>query len=150
MINYQQHARILELHGIGCSDLRIAREVGVSRDSVRKYRVLPLPAHKDDWLRNFSPIQQCHYSYILGLYLGDGCIDKTARTYRIRFFFHDTDDRGTVERLKISLRVIFPDNAISVTRKTYARCVVVSLYSNKIPNLFPQHGIGKKNSRDVS
>lgn len=27
---------------------------------------------------------------------------------------------------------------------------MVSLYSNKIPNLFPQHGIGKKNSRDVS
>ena len=51
------------------------------------------------------------YSYILGLYLGDGYINKTARTYRLRIAL-DKKYSQLNSFAKMNLQTLFPSNKI--------------------------------------
>jgi hypothetical protein len=84
------------------------------------------------------------YSYLLGLYLGDGYINSTPRTYRLRYSL-DKKYNKLNEYVIQQLKILFPFNKVS----TYVdnNTVVVSLYNNQLVTLFPQHGTGKKHNR---
>jgi hypothetical protein len=70
-----------------------------------------------------------------------------ARTFRLRLFQdarYPLIARGWAE----DLRVLFPRNRVHVGSAGTGRgCTVVSVYSNLLPALFPQHGPGKKHER---
>ena len=86
------------------------------------------------------------YSYLLGQYLGDGYINKTTRTYRLRIF-NDIKNVSLNEFIIRKLSDAFPKNKVNSYKLN--NVIVTYVYSNKIPNLFPQHGKGLKNSRNV-
>jgi len=94
--------------------------------------------------------QKPHYAYVLGLYLGDGCIYTHPRTYRLRIFLNSIKDKEVIDVATKSLRILFPKNKISNYKQLKADCVEVSVYNKHLVEYFPQHGKGIKSGRDVS
>lgn len=134
---------------------QISREIGVPRSTVR------------DWLARFEKSGAAYkkqkidsgditnyisknignfYAYILGMYLGDGHIDKFPRTYRLRIF-QDSSYLKIIENCVEFLGKIFPNNKISVSNWYGENCKVITLYSKDLVIIFPQYGSGKKHSR---
>jgi len=92
-------------------------------------------------------IDKKSYSYILGLYLGDGYINKMKRTYRLRIFLDSRQDL-VIKECEENLKKLFPDNKIAILKTIY-NSVIISVYSNFIPIIFPQHGLNKKHERNI-
>lgn len=88
------------------------------------------------------------YNYILGLYLGDGCISKHAKTFCLRIALDEKYPKiisKTIEQLIL----LFPLNKVN-TKSNGLNCREVYVYNSFLSTIFPQHGIGKKHDRDVS
>jgi hypothetical protein len=92
-------------------------------------------------------LNETAYAYLLGLYLGDGCLA-----------WHRRD----VYHLRISLDAKYPNiiaecaramATVSGRRVGYAHpkgCIVVNAYWKHWPCLFPQHGPGRKHEREIA
>jgi hypothetical protein len=88
------------------------------------------------------------YAYVLGLYLGDGCVSQQGRSYRLRIFL-DAAYPGIVAECRGALQVLRPENRVWVGRSKSCRCDVVSVFSNHWPCLLPQMGPGRKHDRPI-
>src|SRR3954468_6507815 len=87
-----ERAEILALVERGINDCEIARRTGLPRTTVRDIR-RPRPGHEPRggvcprcWWRRAPPMQfsDGDYAELLAVYLGDGSIVRTPRTYRLR------------------------------------------------------------------
>jgi hypothetical protein len=136
-------ANVLELDDAGLSRSAIARAAGIPRSTVR------------DWLAGRTPgarrgegtaLPHAPYAYLLGLYLGDGFIAREPRSWCLRIFF-DARYPGIIGEGVRAIRAVRPDNRVLVARRAPTRCVVVQCSSTRWPELFPQHGPGRKHER---
>lgn len=97
----------------------------------------------------FSILTEHAYAYLLGLYLGDGCISRGKRgVYRLRVFL----DRGyplIVEECVAAMSLVMPASKASVYPRRDEHMNVVSSWSKHWPCLFPQHGPGLKHHRAI-
>lgn len=99
---------------------------------------------------DFSALPRDSYAYLLGLYLGDGCISAAPRSvWRLRITL-DAAYPTVIDEGLTALRSVFPSNSASAQQRRKGRCVDLSLWSKHLPCLFPQHGPGRKHERDVS
>jgi hypothetical protein len=95
-------------------------------------------------------VDDAAYTYILGIYLGDGHIAHMRRgVYRLSVGM-DSVYIEVVEEVTRRLREVLPQNRVSLRRPKGCRAVYVQIYSKLLPELFPQHGPGPKHMRDVS
>jgi len=86
------------------------------------------------------------YVYLLGLYLGDGCISRHRReVYRLRIVL-DVKYPLIVDECAEAMRTTMPQNRVGRTLKP-SNCFEVWSYSRAWPCLFPQHGPGPKHQR---
>ena len=92
-------------------------------------------------------IKPQYYVSCLGMYFGDGCISKCPRTYHLRIF-QDAQYTNLVEKQVFLLEKLLPSNKVSF--HTRVNCTTISVYSNKLPHLFPQHGPGPKHLRNLA
>lgn len=96
------------------------------------------------------PEPRADYAYLLGLYLGDGCIsvggDRGKGVWRLRIICADAWP-GLVQECVRAMQAVHRANAVTVQQKT--GCQEVSSYSRHWPCLFPQHGQGKKHLRPL-
>jgi hypothetical protein len=101
-----------------------------------------------DWLLDRPAEVHQAYTYLLGLYLGDGNISKPTahRVYRLRVAL-DQKYPGIIQSCVEALEILLPDNQVGVVPAT--GCVTVSCYYNHWPALFPQHGAGPKHLREI-
>lgn len=83
----------------------------------------------------------------LGLYLGDGCISRHGRVWRLRVAL-DSRYPKIVERCRRAIDSLMPEQKAAVLRRS-DHCAEVSLCSKHWPCLFPQHGPGKKHHRPI-
>jgi len=90
--------------------------------------------------------QHAAYSYLLGMYLGDGYIGRTPRTYRLEVSLHKRQAR-VIERVARAISVLRPGHPVGLRRR--GPVTVVNAYSNAWPVLFPQHGAGRKHQRPI-
>jgi hypothetical protein len=88
------------------------------------------------------------YAYLLGLYLGDGCLGTYPRTMALELSLDGPypniigEARAAVERTAPLLRV-------SVFSIPGSRCVLVKSYWKGWIEVFPQHGPGRKHRRPI-
>ena len=138
----------------GENDCSISRRLGIPRPTVRDWRVR---AQKRSRLNaafacgtahEFLRLPPSPYAYLLGLYLGDGCISRDRRTWRLRIVL-DSKYPAVIERCRLAIDALMPDQAAAV-QVLPKNCVEVGLYSKHWPCLFPQHGPGKKHSRRIA
>jgi hypothetical protein len=87
------------------------------------------------------------YVYLLGLYLGDGCISRLARTFFIRIS-QDTRYPGLIAACSDAVEVVSRHRA-GIVRKRDENCVDVYGCWNHWPCAFPQHGRGPKHLRPI-
>lgn len=89
------------------------------------------------------------YAYLLGLYLGDGTLAKQARCWSLRIY-QDRKYPGIIDEARAAMAVVNPSGGAGVYRRRDAPgFVVICGYSTKWPELFPQHGPGKKHLRPI-
>ncbi|MGW4346377.1 transcriptional regulator [Streptomyces sp. NPDC004690] len=154
MYDLSTRKRALALVAQGRSLNSVSKQTGLSRAAIRSWqtRIEPLgwdrarpcvrcrdtPGH---------PEQPAAYAYLLGLYLGDGCISYLHRgVYFLRIACADAWP-GLIDACAEAMRTIRPDN--KVFRVQRQGCQNVTCYSKHWPCLFPQHGPGKKHERRI-
>jgi hypothetical protein len=81
--------------------------------------------------------------------LGDGCISRHPRTYRLRYAL-DAKYPGIVDRCARTLEVLRPDQTAGRRKRPDCRCIDVWMYSTHWPCYFPQHAPGKKHERSLT
>jgi hypothetical protein len=155
MYNRDVRRRALALIKSGQSLLSVSRSTGISRAALRDWRDHPekdgtralCPRCADSpWL----PEPRRDYAYLLGLYLGDGCIsvsgDPAKGVWALRIACADAWP-GLVAECKRAMAAVRPGNKVG-TRQCDG-CTVVIASSRHWPCLFPQHGPGKKHKRKI-
>ncbi|MFJ2816987.1 helix-turn-helix domain-containing protein [Streptomyces sp. NPDC087294] len=88
------------------------------------------------------------YSYLLGLYLGDGYIvqNRAMRSPSLQVTCADAHP-GLMDECEKAMRSVFTGNSVCRVRRK--GCRDVKLYSMHLWCLFPQHGPGRKHERTI-
>lgn len=149
MYDISTRKRALALVAQGRSMNSVSRETGISRAAIRswQHRLEPLPrmATPDPG----PPADDCAYAYLLGLYLGDGCISAHPRGtgFYLRIACADAWP-GLLRQCREAITKVRPGIGVYTLKKQgYA---MVTSYSRHWPSLFPQHGPGKKHERAIT
>ncbi|NJQ02206.1 helix-turn-helix domain-containing protein [Streptomyces zingiberis] len=87
------------------------------------------------------------YSYLLGLYLGDGHIISREKQHHLSIFCTATWT-GLIQEAETAMRKVMTRPRIS--HRERRGCVEVKSFSRHWPCLFPQHGPGKKMDRLIA
>jgi Helix-turn-helix domain of resolvase len=145
--------RTLALEGLNIS--QIAREVGVARATVRDWlrpqsTRLAMPTCPDcgHEPHEFDQLPGREYSYLLGVYLGDGTLSWFGRCFGLRVFM-DSRYPGIIGEVAESMRAVMPRNRASIYPHAHHNFVTISSYSKAWGCLFPQHGPGPKHKRKI-
>lgn len=139
------------LHKQGLSNRKIAQQLSVHHTTIAYW----LKKNFQVTTKSITVIDKNNtniYSYILGLYLGDGYINKMKRTYKLRIFL-DAKYPNIITECINNLQTLFPNNKIHTVNNYHNNnlsYVSIGVYSNQLPNLFPQHGTGKKHQRKIT
>lgn len=153
--------RVFQLAEQGLSKAEIARQVGVARATVRDWlnageaTVLSRPMRvprprREPCLGHCTYSQRLDeraYAYLLGQYLGDGCISQIGTGFRLRVFCCDAYP-GIAAETADSMRLVAPGTKVRFTPKV--GCTEVYVTWPHWTCLFPQHGKGVKHSRTIS
>jgi len=139
----------------GFSLRSISRSTGVSRSTLRDWREHPEKALNRATCPRCAdspclPEPHADYAYLLGLYLGDGCISRAGardkEVWKLRIACADAWP-GLIRECERAMRSIRPGNSVSIQEKP--GCAEVSSCSKHWPCLFPQHGPGRKHLRTI-
>jgi hypothetical protein len=158
---------VLELRERGLHATEIARRTGIPRGTVRDWLAGRLPRRSGVGTgtascsgcggveHDFAALP-ASYVYLLGLYLGDGCISPhRRRVYKLRIVL-DLAYPGIVASCERAIREVNPGRRVLrigrrsnyVERPEFSNVEVYS-YSKAWPCLFPQHGPGRKHRRTI-
>ncbi|MFJ4436499.1 helix-turn-helix domain-containing protein [Streptomyces sp. NPDC088923] len=152
MYKHSVRAQALRLLERGHSLNSVSKQTGISRSAIRGWR------DRIDPVRAVATCCRCQdlptappdpaaYCYLLGLYLGDGCLSRSTKgVYTLRIACADAWP-GLQDACETALRTVLPHN--SVWRTQCPGCVAVSGSSKHWSCLFPQHGAGKKHERAI-
>ncbi|GHB14516.1 hypothetical protein GCM10010392_48300 [Streptomyces clavifer] len=136
----------------GFSQNAVSRRTGISRAAIRSWRVRTEPLDRSAACPRcgdtpLAPQDPVAYSYLLGLYLGDGCISADRRgVYCLRIACADAWP-GLIDACAAAVLKVRPTN--KVCRVSRPGCQYVTCSSKHWPCFFPQHGPGKKHDREI-
>ncbi|CAL9415939.1 helix-turn-helix domain containing protein [Streptomyces sp. A108] len=155
MYDVSTRKRALALVAQGRSLNSVSRETGVSRAAIRSWqtRIEPLPRVRKTSCslcgpKTETPENEAAYAYLLGLYLGDGCISPGMRSgYFLRIACADAWP-GLTDECVAAVKAINPSGKASRVQAVGYTSVVG--YNSHWPCLFPQHGPGKKHERRIA
>lgn len=91
------------------------------------------------------------YSYLLGIYLGDGYINLVSAQYQVYQLRIEQHSKyvGLVQEHVSALAVLFPTNIVTAFPWRNRNSTTISVTSKNIPAMFPQFGPGKKHTRVI-
>jgi hypothetical protein len=156
MYNRTVRRQALALIQTGHSLQSISRSTGINRSTLRAWRDDP-----DKAIRKQAVCPRCDgipslpaptadYAYLLGLYLGDGCISRAGASeknvWALRIMCADAWP-GLIEECKQAMRAVRPDNKVWTVQRV--GCTEVGSASKHWPCLFPQHAPGRKHERTI-
>lgn len=141
--------RVLRLATGGMADRAISELTGIPRTTVRDWRRTRSPAERN---RPCAPdplkLPPEEYAYLLGIYLGDGCLTAYPRgVWKLRIFC-DAKYTEIVDAVRHAIVSVRGAGIASVHRKGKG-CVEVAMYWKHWPRLLPQHGAGPKWKRRI-
>jgi hypothetical protein len=93
-----------------------------------------------------SALPSLEYAYLLGLYLGDGCISAMPRTWRLRIVL----DQRYPDVIEEAARAVAAVSGGRAGRTRRTGCVELGGYWRHWPLVFPQHGSGRKHERQIA
>jgi hypothetical protein len=154
-------AEVLALRSTGIGARRIARRLDLPLSTVRDWLAGKVPKHSRDGAAPAGSVcQRCgcdahqfdelpsDYAYLLGLYLGDGCISAHPRdVFRLRITL-DSRYPGIIAAAAAAVAEVRGGPA-AVQRRAHENCVEVYSYWKQWPCYLPQHGAGLKHKRRI-
>lgn len=157
MYDNTMRMRALKLLATGLSVSEVSRRTGVSRAAIREWRDNPDVLKPKMHARCFrcadppgEPPDRRAYAYLLGLYLGDGCINLTGdRRKEVRALRIACGDMwpGLITECATTMERVLPNKAFYAQQVGYT---MVTSTSKHWPCLFPQHAPGKKHLRRIT
>jgi hypothetical protein len=156
MRSQEEVALVLGLARQGLNDCEIARRTGIPRGTVRDWRAGRTPDFERNATRSARSCAVCRgeplslpqawYTYLLGLYLGNGYIASHPRgVYRLRISCANAYPE-LIRRCQSAMVAVLPSKVSLVPCQG---CTEVASYSKHWPCLFPQHGPGLKHQRKI-
>jgi hypothetical protein len=142
--------RVAAMIDEGLSDYEVARRAGIPRSTVQRWRTVGLPTRRTaptpdpDW----RPVVPGTYAYLLGLYLGDGCIGLGWGQPELHLAL-DGAYPGILDEAETAIRRVMPGVNVHRHRPRGSRGVVLQVWSPNWLVAFPQHGPGKKHTRRI-
>ncbi|MFI1441213.1 helix-turn-helix domain-containing protein [Streptomyces fructofermentans] len=140
----------------GSSNADVARRSGVPLGTIGYWKHLDRAQRGECPGRPAPECPRCHgrdldasaYSYLLGLYLGDGHISHHSE-HRVPSLMITccASWPGLMDECEQAVRTVLPDNSVCRVRRT--GCANIKVYSKHLPCLFPQHGPGRKHERRI-
>ncbi|MEV0096104.1 helix-turn-helix domain-containing protein [Streptomyces sp. NPDC050738] len=152
MYEISTRERALAMVAQGRSMNSVSKEIGISRAAIRSWQTRIEPLHRGTSCPRCQdqpalPDHPDTYAYLLGLYLGDGCISPLRGVYSLRIACADAWP-GLIDACAEAIQTLRPDNKICRVQRQ--GCQYVTGYSKHWPCLFPQHGPGKKHERTIA
>jgi hypothetical protein len=96
---------------------------------------------------NGQPLDEPAYSYLLGLYLGDGYVARGPReVYALSLMCSDSWP-GLIKAAREAMSAVMPASRVCLVRRP--GCTEVKSYAKHWPCLLPQHGPGRKHNRPI-
>ena len=157
MRSREEFEAVVGLVAAGLNDCQISRLTGVPRGTVRYMRV----HGRRGWAGSGKSADDCPlcgtaelppepYAYLLGLYLGDGCITSHPRgVYRLAITL-DLKYPSLAHECGLAIAAVRTRSEAKVGWAKHVGCVDAYNYWKHWPCLFPQHGPGPKHARNVS
>jgi hypothetical protein len=152
--------KVFELKALSLTDREVSRETGIPINTIRTWRngrvpdyARPsIPARLDgrNELESFdrTAIRKAPYAYLLGAYLGDGCLTQKGSSWSLRITL-DESYPGIIEECCSAIEVIRGRRPGPTPPRKDARCVVVQSTWRPWILLFPQHGPRRKHQRSI-
>jgi hypothetical protein len=147
----------MDLVSAGHNDCEVSRRTSVPRTTVRDWRRAggcdQARRSTGSGLRcsathDFLALPPGAYNYLLGQYLGDGCLSEGARgVFRLRIV-GDSSYPGIIAECRRAMESVLPGGSVYLFQRK--GCVEVSMYSKHWVCLFPQHGPGRKHRRKIA
>jgi hypothetical protein len=137
----------------GLTSLDISRRTGIPRSTIRDWRNGRTPKREtqlDCGPQHLASLDEAAYAYLLGMYLGDGCISEHARgVYRLRITL-DAAYPGIAAECAAGIEAVAPGKRAHLLSRRDQRAVDVTSYWKHWPCLIPQHGKGRKHLRRIT
>ena len=150
-----------ELLGQGLSKSEVARRLGVARATLRDWQASGFEALEER--RRSAPsthlaeyLEPCpfvasaprrDFAYLLGLYLGDGCLtEMPRRVFKLRIQCCDWYP-GLMDQCQAAMEAVLPNNKVG--RVHSIGCTELHSHSKHWICFFPQHGPGRKHERPI-
>jgi hypothetical protein len=147
----------LLLAAAGLTDVEIGRRLGIPRRTVSRWRHGRTPGPRAP---RSDPCPQCQdpdgfkaesgyeYAYLLGQYLGDGCVFSNGTSYVLRIS-SDAEYTGIISECCRAIEKLNRRPPIVRYHSTKRLANVLS-YWKPWPCLLPQHGPGRKHARRIA
>jgi hypothetical protein len=136
----------------GCGDSEIERLTGIPSGTVSAWRHgrgldyhRRLAAAKPSW----RPNEPRAYSYLLGVYLGDGCITVLPSGAASLVVTLDSGYPGIVGEVERAMHCFLPGTPVSRYLRMAGSLTALQICHPALPYVFPQHGRGRKHTRPI-
>jgi len=136
-------AIVHDLLARGYSDRVVADLSGVPSNTIGRWR-RSWPPIAIRW----QPAHEPSYAYLLGMYLGDGCLSAGRGRVLLRISL-DSVYPAVIDDCWTAMVLCMPDRRAGLVRRDDERLTVVQSSSKRWLNAFPQHGKGRKHERAI-
>jgi hypothetical protein len=136
--------RARELLAAGLNDREVAARTGVSQNTIGRWR-RSWPPITIRW----RPAHEPSYAYLLGLYLGDGCLSVVGGRVSLRVAC-DLRYPAIIDDCWVAMVLSIPRRAPTIVPVSSEDCVHVQTSGKLWLHAFPQHGPGRKHERPIA
>jgi hypothetical protein len=155
-------ADVVRLMEAGVEDRAIVRQTGIPLDTVRTWRRGRVPERAARALAGIPGCERCgeaahdyrmlpaaDYAYVLGMYLGDGCLYRSKNGTCLLRISLDEAYPGIVASTREAIIAVRGGRLPHAARVKSCACIVITSYWRAWPCLLPQHGAGRKHQRRI-
>ena len=145
--------KALALRAAGATLEQTAVSTGASISAIRRWGRGRLP-HSHERSPRYDPppidrLAPAAYAYVLGLYLGDGHVVRSAKSWLLAIYM-DSAYPGIVLEACEAIMTIRGGSAPRVKSRGDSRCVAAPSQWRHWPAVLPQHGPGRKHHRAIA
>ncbi len=143
---------VTRLVASGESDYAIGQILGISPNTVKRWRTRGRPGRRRPAFERAKEVaeslDEASYSYLLGMYLGDGHVGRLPRTCSL-VISCDPKYPSIIEECRSRMDQVAPGN-VHVQPRSRDAVIVVVAYWAAWPILIPQSGPGRKHERLIA
>ncbi|MEA2351031.1 MAG: hypothetical protein QOG86_1972, partial [Thermoleophilaceae bacterium] len=135
----------------GHSNREVSDLTGLPRSTIARWRShgLPVRSSAEPPDPRWRPPDPASYAYLLGLYLGDGCVASIRAGAQLSICLDETYP-GIVAEAEAAIRATVPNVHVGRYCPAGRGLVRLQAWSRMWLVAFPQHGPGKKHLREIA